>query len=199
MLNNSTSKVSMKTITPKPVAVIAVIIAAIIFRLIPHWPNFTPLAAIALLSGAYIADKRMALIVPLLALLISDLVTITFINSGWTTIPEFFSNAATALIYLSYLLMTFIGFRIQTRQTNGSLVLSALGCSVLFFVMSNFGVWMINDLPKNLTGLFQTYMLGVPFFAYDIAGNLFYTLVTFSMMRVIVSTWPALSMRAVKN
>lgn len=173
-------------------AVLAVILVATVFRVLPHWPNFTPLAAIALMSGAFIQSKRLALLVPILALFISDLVTLTWINMEWTSVSGFFGSPGTALIYLAFFLMTLIGFQLRKRQSSGALALSALSSSILFFLLSNFGVWMINNLPKDLSGLMQTYALGIPFFGYDLAGNIFYTFVGFGLIRVMVQQWPIL-------
>jgi hypothetical protein len=41
------------------------VFGAAAIRLLPHPPNLTPIAAMALFGGAYFADKRLAFLVPL--------------------------------------------------------------------------------------------------------------------------------------
>jgi len=62
-----------KFFTPRMILVFTAIIAAVVMRLMPHWPNFTPVAAIALFGGAYINRKYLAFLLPVAAMLISDL------------------------------------------------------------------------------------------------------------------------------
>ncbi len=62
-----------KAITPKVLVVTLIIVFAAGMRLIPHYPNFTPIAAIALFGGAHLGKRWLAFAVPLAALLISDI------------------------------------------------------------------------------------------------------------------------------
>jgi hypothetical protein len=185
----------MKTSTPKLFIVLAIVITATVFRLLPHWPNFTPLAAIALLSGAYIRDKKLALLVPMLALFVSDLVTIQWLNPEWLSVSEFFTSPGTIFIYAGFFLMTFIGFGLRKSVKAKNIAGSALACALIFFLLSNFGVWLINDLPKDMAGLLATYAQGIPFFGYDLAGNLFYSFVSFALVSYLVKTWPQLAVQ----
>ena len=52
----------------------SMILVAAASRLVPHPPNFAPITALALFSGAKFSDKRLALLVPLTALVLSDTV-----------------------------------------------------------------------------------------------------------------------------
>ena len=54
------------------VLVLAIAIAALT-RLLPHPPNFSPVMALALFSGAAVRDWRLALLLPLTAMLLADL------------------------------------------------------------------------------------------------------------------------------
>ena len=51
----------------------AIIIFAAFTRLMPHPPNFTPIIAMGLFGGAYLKDKRLALLLPMGAMLIADI------------------------------------------------------------------------------------------------------------------------------
>ena len=76
----------MKNSQPKFILVISAIAVAALFRLIPHWPNFTPMATIALMGGALVANRFLGFIIPLIALLISDVLTVTLINYRWISL-----------------------------------------------------------------------------------------------------------------
>lgn len=188
----------MKQVHPKIPLVISAILIASFFRVIPHWPNFTPMAAIALLGGAFLNSRIMAVFVTIISLFISDILTLNLINSQWISPRDFFDSPATWILYVSYALMVFIGFHfLKSQQSGKNISISALACSSMFFLTSNFSVWMINELPKNTVGLLQTYALGIPFLAYDIAGNLFYSFLFFGIFRFVCHTWPFLNRKSI--
>ena len=54
------------------VALLCAIAAAAALRLLPHPPNFTPIGAMALFSGAYLGRRGLAFVAPLAALFVSD-------------------------------------------------------------------------------------------------------------------------------
>lgn len=171
----------MKNIQPKIGLVISIILAAAFFRLIPHWPNFTPMAAIALMGGALIKNRWIAVGVPVIAMIVSDILTVTLINYKYITVGEYFSSAGTFLIYASILIMIGIGYMLRNKKSISFLAAGAGSSAVVFFIISNFGVWLNNSLPKTFAGLLATYELGIPFFANNLAGNLFYTFLLFGV------------------
>tara|TARA_B100000989_G_scaffold193558_1_gene146054 strand:+ start:186 stop:677 length:492 start_codon:yes stop_codon:yes gene_type:complete len=130
------------------------ILVATISRLIPHPPNFTPITAIALFSITKLDNKFLATLIPLLCLYLSD------IFLGFFTINIF--------VYLSFILISLLGYYI--RKIN---LFSVLLSSLLFFIMSNFGVWILG-YPKTFEGFFLCYFNAIPFFGYTILGDLFY-------------------------
>jgi hypothetical protein len=172
----------MKNIQPKFVLVISAIALAAIFRLLPHWPNFTPVATIALMGGALISSRAISFIVPLIAMFISDVLTIQLINYRYITVSEYFSSEGTALIYVSILAITGIGFFLKKRRSIAALTIASTLSALVFFLLSNFGSWMTNSLPKTGAGLLATYEMGIPFFANNLAGNLFFTFVFFGAL-----------------
>jgi len=72
-----------KIFTTRLAVIAGIILAAALFRLVPHWPNFTPVAAIALFGGTYLHKKYLAFLVPLTALFISDLILGFHPVMGW--------------------------------------------------------------------------------------------------------------------
>ncbi len=142
------------------------VLAVVVTRLLPHPPNFTPVAAIALFGGASFSNRRAAFFVPLLGLLLSDLVL------GF--------SAITPVVYACFALITCIGLLLRQRQSMGTVTAAAVVSVLLFFVLSNFGTWCLSGLyPKTSTGLLQCYTAALPFMRNMLISNLLYTALLF--------------------
>ena len=141
--------------TKKQIVIIAFMLFAVLFRLLPHLPNFTPITAIALFGGLYFSNKSMAYLVPLFIMVLSDLFL------GFHTIS--------IVVYAAFLLVSFIGTR--TKKPS---VFTILLSSISFFIITNFGVWLIG-YPKTWTGLVECYTLAIPFFRNSLLGDFFYS------------------------
>ena len=141
------------------------ILAASLYRAWPDRPfGFAPQMAMALFAGAIIKDKRMAFLLPLLSMLISDLLyQILYIN-GMTEIKGFYSGQ-----WLNYLLIagvTAFGFLMKKITALRVLVFSLSG-SAIFFLASNFSVWAGGgglERPKTFNGLMMCYYDGLAFY-----------------------------------
>jgi hypothetical protein len=148
------------------IALLCAIAAAAALRLVPHPPNFSPIDAMALFSGAYFGRRWVAIAAPLAALLLSDLVLAFYPGM-------LFQYAAVVLIVL-------LGTVALSRVTILRLVGAALASSVLFFAVSNFGVWAVSGMyAHTAAGLAACYVAAIPFFQNTVAGDLFYTAVLF--------------------
>jgi hypothetical protein len=146
--------------------ILAMIFTVALFRIVPHLPNFTPLAAIALFGGAVLTDKRWAIGVPLLAMLLSD-----WIIGFHSLVP---------LIYLCLIAMVFMGTYLTERRRIVPVAVAAFTSSVFFFAVSNLGVWALGVLyPRTLDGLLACYVAALPFFQNTLLGTLFYSAVLF--------------------
>ena len=149
------------------ITISAIIFVLALFRLLPHWPNVSPVAAMALFGGAYFADRRMAFIVPFVALFLSDLI----LGLHDTMI----------FVYAGFALTVAIGFLLKDRVTLTNTAFAAVAASVLFFLLTNLGAWMTSGLyVKSVTGLMQAYAAGIPFFQNSLIGNLVYSAVIFA-------------------
>ena len=145
----------------------AIIFALALFRLLPHWPNVSPVAAMALFGGAYFADKKMAFIVPFVALFLSDLIL------GLHNTMVF--------VYAGFALTVAIGLLLKNRVNVTNTAFAAVASSVLFFLLTNLGVWMTSGLyAKSAAGLMQAYAAGIPFFQNSLLGNLVFSAVIFA-------------------
>ena len=138
----------------KNVFLVSLIFFAILSRLLPHPPNFTPIAAIALLSSIGFNNRWVVFLIPIVSLFISDL----FIGLH-ATIP---------FVYISFILIALLG--LYVRKIN---IVSVLLSSTIFFLVSNFGVWLLY-YPISAEGLVQCYTLALPFFLNTVLGDLVY-------------------------
>lgn len=148
------------------ILITAMIFVVAMMRVLPHLPNFTPVAAMAIFAGAVLKDKRWAMGVPLLAMLLSDWII------GFHTLAP--------LIYLSFAVMVFMGTALGERRRILPVGFVATSASVFFFVVSNLGVWAVGGLyPRTLDGLMACYIAAVPFFQNTLMGTLAYSALLF--------------------
>ncbi|MBI4423236.1 MAG: hypothetical protein HY554_05895 [Elusimicrobia bacterium] len=139
-------------------------------RLLPHPDNVTPLAAMALLGGASLAPRQ-ALLAPLAALALSDLFL------GFHSVIPF--------VYASFLATAAIGARLREDRAAWRLTGASLASSVLFFIVTNFGTWLVAGLyARDFAGLAACFTAAIPFFRNAVLGDLFFTLTLFSLQRV---------------
>ncbi len=149
---------------------------ATISRLIPHPMNFAPITAIALFGGMHF-DKRFAPVLPLLSLLISDYFIGFYDGIIW--------------VYASFIISVGAGMWLKSRKNVPLIVAATIANSVLFFVISNFGVWYSELLyPRTFAGLVECYTLALPFFRNTLAGDLFYVAVMFSAYEIVMKYLP---------
>jgi hypothetical protein len=160
-------------ISPKLYIVITMIVAGAMMRLIPHWPNFTPIAAIALFGGTFVKRKELAFLIPVAAMLLSDLL----IGFHSTMLP----------VYLSFIAIVAMGLVLQKRLTVVNTLSAALASSAIFYLVTNFASWTsgLMPYPMNAAGLMQAYIAGLPFLFNGVLGDLFYTSILFGAVYLV--------------
>lgn len=164
----------------KKIIIIALIILAAAFsRLIPHPLNFAPLGAMALFGAAYFGRKGLGLLMTMLAWFASDLILNNFVYPS--TAGEFVIYTQGAFyIYAPIVIIYAGGTLLLQRVTLPRVILGSLAASVVFFAISNFGVWMSGMMyPISLDGLWACYAAALPFFKNTLAGDLFFSAVLF--------------------
>ena len=142
-------------------------------RLIPHAPNFTPVISIALFAGAYL-HKKFAFFVPIAAMLVSDLVV------------GFYNPASMAFVYGSLLLTVALGLTMKNRISIMKVGGLSLAGAVLFFALTNFGVWIVPNsmYPRTFAGLVECFVMAIPFFGNTIFSVLIYSGAMFGVYEV---------------
>jgi Family of unknown function (DUF6580) len=169
--------------TPRLVVLVSAIVAAAALRLLPHPPNFTPIGAMALFSAAYLGRRPIAFAAPLGALLLSDLVL------------GFYHGVVT--VYASVALIVVLGWLVLGRVSSLRVGAAAIASSVLFFVITNFGVWLFTGFyPLTMAGLATCYIAAIPFFQNTVVGDLFYSVLLFGGFALLERTVPTLRPRS---
>lgn len=152
---------------------ILMVIATVISRILPHPPNFTPILAVSLFSGAYLTDRRLALFVPILAMFVSD-----YFIGFHDLMP---------LVYGFMILAVLFGKQIGSSLTK-SFGFAVVG-SVVFFVLTNLAVWATSGMyTLDASGLATCFTLAIPFFQNSMAGDLVYSGILFGSMALLNRT-----------
>ena len=139
----------------------------VVARLLPHAPNFTPVAASALFAGAVLRSRALALAVPIAAMLISDLVL---------GCPDW---RIMAVVYAALAAPAVLG---RWGRPRGAIVLAplAVSSSLLFFASTNFAVWAFSGIyALDLAGLIACYVGALPFLYNTLLGDMFWTALLF--------------------
>lgn len=180
---------------PGPWVLAAMIVAAALTRLLPHPPNFSPVEAMALFGGAYFASRAVAVFVPLVAMVLSDL-ALAAIHGG--TYFEYMASAGFWLVYACIALSAVLGFGLRGKVSGARVLGYGLIGSVLFFVVTNFGTWLGSSMyPQNGAGLAAAYVAGIPFFQWTVLGTLFYAALLFGGFALLRQQVPALRAQTV--
>jgi uncharacterized protein DUF6580 len=168
------------TMSRRTFFLLALIAGAAASRLLPHPPNVSPIASLALLGGATL-PVFWSFAIPLSAMFLSDLVV------------GFDSIGVTVSVYGSFLLTVFVGRLLRQRTSPGSVLSASLGSSVLFYLVTNAAVWAFSDLyPQTADGLALSYFYALPFFRNTLFGDLAYSTALFGAFFVLPRLAPSL-------
>ena len=149
-----------------------IILVLALSRLIPHPPNFTPILGMAVFSGAVINKKIFAYIIPLIAMLVSDL----FLGF----------HAGMPIIYFSLAICVLIGTFIDSRITIFNSLLCISGGVIVFFLITNFAVWYGSGMYElSISGLMKSYLMGLPFLQNTFISSLIYGMGAFLIYDII--------------
>lgn len=158
-----------------------IVVFGFVFRLLPHEANFAPMGAIALFAVAFYQRKSLALIITGLAWFLSDLYLNNIVypsSNGFTffTTDQLFSILAIASIIG-------LGALLFKKINVATVLLGSVSASFIFFLVSNFGVWIQGYLyPMNFSGLISCYTMAIPFYKATFVSDLIFTGVFFSAM-----------------
>lgn len=163
----------------------ALIGLAVASRLVPHPPNFVFLGALGLFAGCHFRGAW-SVLAPLVALGISDVIGQLAGLRGM----GFYHPIVMLAVYAGVAASGLIGRTLRNRPSVPRMAGSSLACSTIFFLLSNLGVWASGAYAAGLAGLVACYSAALPFFGYTLAGDLFYTALTFGSLAVAGSFGP---------
>ncbi|MDR0763919.1 MAG: hypothetical protein LBF01_05430 [Bacteroidales bacterium] len=170
----------MKNIfTPNSLIIAAFVIIAAVSRFFPHPANFTPIAAMAIFAGAYCTRKYFAMLLPVVAMLVTD----SFLGFY----PEIWG------VYSALIISVMIGFALRKKVTVLGVIGASLTSSAIFFAISNFAVWAggLCGYPHTMEGLTTCYVMAIPFFRNEILGTLVYSGLLFGIYEMVARFIPA--------
>ena len=153
---------------------ISLILVLSFSRLIPHPWNFTPILATGIFSGFYFKQIYLSSLIVITSMFIGDL---------------FLGFHSTMLFtYISLIVGVLLGFNIK-KFNYSEILFSGLAASISFFIITNFGAWATLAIyEKNLAGLFQSYVLAIPFFHNTLISTLLYLFVIKQIFNIINKT-----------
>lgn len=171
---------------PRTWTLVGLLLAGALTRILPHWPNFTAMGAVCLFGGACLRPRWAAFLVPLAALVLSDLYLAAFVYG-------FSSLRSVGVSYALFALITALGMLLGRRVTGARVLLAAVASSTLFFLGSNFAVWWLGHrYPHTLAGLHACYLAGLPFAWNMLAADLVYSGLLFGGWALLQRSIPAL-------
>ena len=153
------------------ILILLLTILTAITRLAPHPPNFTPLLSIAMFCGL-IFNHRLSFCIPLSAMILSDL---------WIGFHD-----VLFFVYLPLLFVFVIGYQFKKSVNFKNIFMMSLSSSLIFFIVSNFGVWLIG-YPKTISGLYICYISAIPFFHSTLISTLMYSSIFLFVYRYLTS------------
>ena len=159
-------------------AVLLIALAAV-SRILPHPANVAPITALALFGGVHFG-RRYSFLIPIGAMVLSDAVLGYSWDSLW--------------VYGSFLAIAGIGLWLRSHRNIGAILGCSLAGSILFFIVTNFGVWVFSTVtyPHTLAGLAACYVAAIPFFRNTVIGDLVYVTSLFGVFELGIRYLPAL-------
>lgn len=147
--------------------------------LIPHIWNFTAVYALAVFAGSQFNNKILALAMPLAAMALSDL----FIGDGFSVV-----------VYAGFIAIVICGMMIHNRITVTSVGLASIAGAILFFLITNFSfIYPVSYYPRNLDGVIESYIMGLPFLRGAILSDIIYTPILFGGFYLLEKRYPAMA------
>lgn len=164
----------------RPWLVLGFVLGAAFLRLLPHPPNFTPIAAMALFAGSMMRRSPwVGVALPIAALFLSDLF-IGFHETAW-------------VVYLAMAIIGAFAIRWQPQSSAGRWATGTITGSLFFFVTTNFAVWLQTGMyEKSFAGLVSCFVAALPFLDNTVVGDFFFSASIFGIWKVLEMTWPQL-------
>ena len=154
----------LKEFSGKNLFALGLIFLMVFSRLIPHPPNFTPIIAVAIMSGYFFKKIHISFIVLIVSMLLTDFIL------------GFYKNMIFIYLSLFFIILLFFNRKIEGKN----LIFYSFAGSLIFYLVTNFAVWLFGDMyEKNLSGLIYCYYMAIPFFTKTIISTIFFSYAAF--------------------
>jgi hypothetical protein len=172
-----------------------IILLAAMSRLVPHPANFAPIGGMALFGAAYFSKRYWAFIIPIVSMWLADLVLNNVVYSRYFDHFIWFYQGC-YWTYGAFILIGLVGLVVLKSIKVKNLILASLLASIVFFLLSNFGVWISTNMyPQSFSGLIACYVAGLPFFRNTIISDLVYTGILFGVFEFAQQKIPAIQLQ----
>lgn len=152
--------------------IFGLILLGVVSRLVPHPWNTTPLMAISIFAGTYLS-KRWGILLPLITVIASDAIL------GW--------HSTMAFSWLAFTLTGMLAWWIRPNPSAGRIFAASIAGSLIFFFVTNFGVWAVGGLYAHTQqGLQACFIAGIPFYRNTLVGDLVFTAVFFGAYALLL-------------
>jgi len=150
----------------------ALVVMGIATRLLFHAfaiSNFNAVMASTVFAGAYLAQKKWAIAIPIVTMFLTDLVI------------GFYDPAYMAIVYGAFILAFVIGRFYAKKPSFLRYIIVTLGGSLSFFLITNFAWWPFYTTlyPHTISGLIESYTLGLPFYKYSLLSDMLFSAALF--------------------
>ncbi len=172
--------------SPRFIVLTLLVIAAACTRalplFIPHIWNFTAVYALAIFAGSQFGDKRLAIVMPLAAMGLSDIF-----------IP---GNGFNLTVYAGFIAIVMCGMAIKNHITVTNVALASVAGAILFYLITNFALFYpVTQYPHNIQGIITSYIMGLPFLRNALIADMIYTPILFGAFFYLEKRYPALIAR----
>jgi hypothetical protein len=169
-MNRHVHRGALLTMTDAGLA-LGLIALDVVARLLPHAPNLTPVAASALFAGAIFASRALAFLVPLAAMALAD------------ALLGFHDWHLMIVVYAAMAVPAALGMLARRWAAPLLAFPLAAASSVIFFVTTNWAVWMFSGIySRDVGGLLKCYVAAIPFFQNTLTGDLLWTATLFGLL-----------------
>jgi hypothetical protein len=176
------NKVMKNNMYFRPILIVGIILLASFSRLLPHISNFAPIGALGLFGAAYFSKKWASVLVPICSYWLSDLVLNNTVYASYYKGFVLFAPGC-EWQYGAIALTAILGIYLFSTINIGRIAAGALGSSVIFFIITNFGCFPNNPLyTQDFSGLMTCFAAGIPFFGGTLGGTLVYSFAMFGGM-----------------
>lgn len=167
------------------------VFVAAISRVLPHPDNMTAIGAIALFGGTYFNNRKTALLVPIIAMFFSDMLLEVLFRLGFGITPGIHNTLP--LVYIAFALTVFVGFWVKKNVTVSRVIGGGLLASSIFFLVTNFAVWISGYYGFTVEGLITCYVAAIPFHRNTLIGDFVFIAILFGSFEYLKSTAPKLA------